>query len=138
MCSLPCKLYLLHFQHTKYPRGQCRHEACFGCQSIKDCSLLLVEKAKKGGLGGLQAISAFFCCVVCFGMACWSINRTVVVCLTTYISMHRTRVEFTLGSSFKRFPRSLDWVSLQCKTYLRDILLQRPSHLIPDIDSVLF
>jgi len=44
----------------------------------------------------------------------------------------------TLGSSFKRFPRSLDWVSLQCKTYLRDILLQRPSHLIPDIDSALF
>jgi len=25
---------------------------------------------------------------------CWSINRTVVVCLTTYISMHRTRAEF--------------------------------------------
>ena len=36
-----------HFLYTKCPRGQCRHEASFSCQSIEDCSLLLVEKALK-------------------------------------------------------------------------------------------
>jgi len=63
------------------------------------------------------------------------INRTVVVCLPTYISMHRTRVEFTLGTSFARFPRSLDGVFLQGETYLTDTLPRRYSHTNPNLAS---
>jgi len=63
------------------------------------------------------------------------INRTVVVCLPTYISMHRTRVEFTLGTSFARFPWSLDEVFLQGETYLTDTLPQCYSLTNPNLAS---